>query len=68
VKDLDHILGTLLSLPASGSETPIRNTADVHFEYADEAPPAGEAYYYVRLIQSDGEMAWGSPAWVLYPR
>ena len=43
-------------------------TADVNFEYVDEAPPAGEAYYYLRVIQSDGEMAWGSPAWVRYQR
>ena len=46
------------------SATP--NTADVNFEYVDEAPPAAEAYYYLRVIQSDGEMAWGSPAWVRY--
>ena len=50
------------------SATP--NTADVNFEYVDEAPPAGEAYYYLRELiqQRHGEMAWGSPAWVRYQR
>ena len=22
-------------------------------------------FYYLRVLQSDGEMAWGSPVWVL---
>ncbi|MER5225492.1 DUF3604 domain-containing protein [Streptomyces flaveus] len=26
--------------------------------------PGGAAYYYVRVIQIDGEMAWSSPVWV----
>ena len=42
--------------------------AELEFEYVDTSPPAGEAYYYVRVMQSDGEMAWGSPAWVRYGR
>jgi len=27
-------------------------------------PPEGESYYYVRIHQSRGEMAWSSPIWV----
>ncbi len=27
--------------------------------------PGGSAYYYVRVIQVDGEMAWSSPVWVV---
>ena len=27
---------------------------------------SGESYYYVRVLQEDGEIAWGSPAWVTY--
>jgi len=42
--------------------------AELEFEYVDTTPPAGDAYYYVRVMQSDGEMAWGSPAWVRYGR
>ena len=32
---------------------------------ADDNPPAGETYYYVRVFQSDGHMAWSSPIWVI---
>ena len=38
----------------------------VEFQYADNASEPGESYYYLRVIQEDGEMAWGSPAWVTY--
>jgi len=30
----------------------------------DAAPPAGPAFYYVRVIQHDGEVAWSSPIWL----
>lgn len=30
--------------------------------------PSVSAYYYVRVIQVDGEMAWSSPVWVDRPR
>jgi hypothetical protein len=30
----------------------------------DEKRPAGLSWYYVRAIQEDGEIAWGSPFWV----
>ena len=38
----------------------------VEFQYADNASAPGESYYYLRVIQEDGEMAWGSPSWVDY--
>ena len=41
-------------------------SAETEFEFVDESAKRGESYYYVRVIQSDGEMAWGSPAWVLH--
>jgi hypothetical protein len=46
-------------------------TDEVEFTYVDDATPAGpvapaERYYYVRVVQEDGAMAWGSPAWVTY--
>lgn len=34
------------------------------FRDADAAP--GESYYYVRVQQVDGQMAWASPIWVEY--
>jgi hypothetical protein len=37
---------------------------DVSFEYVDNAPPKGESYYYVRVEQTDGQLAWSSPIWV----
>jgi hypothetical protein len=33
-------------------------------EWTDDALPAGTTWYYARLIQVDGEMAWSSPIWV----
>ena len=31
-------------------------------------PGAPWAYFYVRLVQEDGEMAWSSPVWLDRPR
>jgi hypothetical protein len=35
--------------------------------YTDQ-PDKEKSYFYVRVIQKDGEMAWGSPAWVTYKK
>ena len=35
------------------------------FEYRD-SPQAGESYYYVRVEQAAGQLAWSSPIWVTY--
>ncbi len=32
--------------------------------YTDAEPLAGPAYYYVRVIQTDDEIAWSSPVWL----
>jgi hypothetical protein len=32
--------------------------------WTDPAPQPGTHYYYVRVLQQDGELAWGSPLWV----
>jgi len=42
--------------PGTGSE--------MRFAYTDQDPTAGEAYYYVRVEQQDGQLAWSSPIWV----
>jgi len=39
-------------------------TAD--FEYLDQAAGPGEHWYYVRVEQRNGELAWSSPIWVRY--
>ena len=37
----------------------------VEFQWTDEETrPSGTSWYYVRAIQDDGELAWGSPIWV----
>jgi len=33
-------------------------------EYVDTRPVGGRSYYYVRLVQDNGAMAWSSPIWV----
>ncbi len=32
--------------------------------FTDPQPQAGTHYYYPRIVQRDGEIAWGSPIWV----
>jgi hypothetical protein len=39
---------------------------DASFEYVDRAIGGGENYYYVRVEQTDGNLAWSSPIWVTY--
>jgi hypothetical protein len=34
------------------------------FTFRDAEPPPGQSYYYVRVEQADGQMAWSSPIWV----
>jgi hypothetical protein len=36
------------------------------FTVKDEEPPAGESFYYLRVLFEDGNMAWTSPVWVDY--
>lgn len=40
--------------------------SEIDFEFVDQVMEPGESYFYVRILQNDGEMAWGSPAWVKY--
>jgi hypothetical protein len=37
---------------------------DRELEFDDLGTPGGGDYYYVRVTQLDGEMAWSSPFWV----
>jgi len=36
--------------------------------FEDHDPAAAESYYYLRVFQEDGEMAWSSPIWVVRKR
>jgi hypothetical protein len=35
---------------------------EVSFDYTDQDFGPGEIYYYVRVMQEDGQIAWNSPA------
>ena len=37
---------------------------DVEFTYEDATKETGEDFYYVRVQQNDGNVAWSSPIWV----
>ena len=37
---------------------------NIEMEYRDRAPESKPGYYYVRLKQTDGNLAWGSPIWI----
>ncbi len=43
-----------------------RNPGSLNCEilFIDEEPIDSDTYYYVKIIQSDGEMAWSSPIWI----
>jgi hypothetical protein len=43
------------------------NRESFEFSYEDKDARAGESYYYVRVQQVDGQMAWSSPVWVRTP-
>ena len=53
--------GRLLLQPGTGGLTSLGANQQT-LTWVDEA--AGPAYYFVRVIQVDGEMAWSSPVWV----
>ncbi len=42
-------------------------TRQANFDYVDRQSPAGESWYYVRVMQEDGQMAWSSPIWIQKP-
>jgi hypothetical protein len=37
---------------------------EAEFSFSDAEVQAGESYYYVRVLQEDGQVAWSSPIWV----
>jgi hypothetical protein len=37
---------------------------DVTVRWRDPQPPRGEHYYYLHVVQEDGQRAWSSPIWV----
>jgi hypothetical protein len=41
---------------------------EARFEFTDKQLEPGESWYYVRILQEDGQMAWSSPIWVTMSR
>ena len=42
------------------------NQKELTLSYLDKDPQPGAGYYYVRVIQDNREIAWGSPIWVKF--
>jgi len=40
---------------------------DAELSWHDPAGPQAEHYYYLRVTQADGHMAWSSPVWIREP-
>ncbi|HUG82726.1 MAG TPA: hypothetical protein VML01_13735 [Bryobacterales bacterium] len=41
---------------------------EVSFTFVDNDVREGESYYYIRVEQENGELAWASPVWVTYKK
>jgi hypothetical protein len=39
-------------------------TKQVSLEFADRDFSQGESWYYARVLQEDGQLAWSSPVWI----
>jgi hypothetical protein len=52
----------------SAQLVPDEPSLDQVFEYSDVEPSEIGDYYYVRVRQADGSMAWSSPWWIEAPR
>ncbi len=42
------------------------DTAQYQLRYRENSLTPGEHYYYVRMEQKDGNVAWSSPVWITY--
>ena len=41
-------------------------TSEYALQFSDTTLEEGESYYYVRVLQENGQVAWSSPIWVTY--
>jgi hypothetical protein len=72
--DAPHLHVKVIGTAPLESVTVVKNNADhvrmeghgpeMEFEYGKTEPPKDTDCYYLRVIQTDGEMAWSSPIWV----
>ncbi len=63
--DVPGQVGTFALQPGAGGLSSLGKDS-VDFTWSDEHN-TDEAFYYVRVFQIDGEMAWSSPIWVTPP-
>lgn len=54
-KNSDTVQARFVSLPAE---------RDRSFEFVDKSASKSGDSYFVRVVQTDGGMAWSSPAWI----
>jgi hypothetical protein len=40
------------------------DTRQARFDFVDQQSSKGESWYYVRVLQEDGQLAWSSPIWI----
>jgi len=72
--DAPHFSARVVGTAPIESVTLVKNNTDyvvvpgngpiLQFEYDKTEPPKTTDYYYLRVIQADGEMAWSSPVWI----
>jgi len=69
-RNLDvHVIGTdnikEIVLVKDGIEYPLEFAGgkEVKLSWNDDQIKEGESYYYIRVMQEDGELAWSSPIW-----
>ncbi|MFN7920978.1 MAG: hypothetical protein U0Q16_12825 [Bryobacteraceae bacterium] len=43
-------------------------TREANLEFTDRDQKPGESWYYVRVMQGDGQIAWSSPVWITKPQ
>jgi hypothetical protein len=74
ISDVPHFHVKVIGTAPLQAVTLVRNGVDhvqwagtgreLELEYGNTERPQATDYYYVRVIQNDGEMAWSSPIWI----
>ncbi|MHC4914430.1 MAG: DUF3604 domain-containing protein [Planctomycetota bacterium] len=63
-----HAIGRIAALEVIGSGGVLHRrepgTLDAELVWTDPQPPRPGEWYYLRVIQEDGQRAWSSPVWI----
>jgi len=58
----DHVTTTLIR---NNAELRVATASDGVIDVSfDDTPPPGRSFYYLRVVQDNGERAWSTPIWV----